>query len=165
MRGSCSKSLSQKLQKLQNRAALVLTFSNYDRSTDESLRMVNWFKLDCQRLVNKSIMMYKIVNNMVPECLSSRFVFRSDTLTYNLRDSDGTLAIPQPRTNYCKEVCLTAELYCGIVSGFSFEAGGRTFRQVVCHSTSGTLRSLLAIFFFTTVLYIFLTKASHERTD
>ena len=46
--------------------------------------------------------MYKIVNNMVPEYLSSHFVLCSDTLTYNLRDSDGTLAIPQPRTNYCK---------------------------------------------------------------
>ena len=46
--------------------------------------------------------MYKIVNNMVPEYLCSRFVFRSDTLTYNLRDSDSTLAIPQPPTNYCK---------------------------------------------------------------
>ena len=102
MWGSCSNSLSQKLQKLQNRAARVLTFSNYDRSTDELLRMVNWVKLDRQRLVNKSKMMYKIVNNMVPEYLSSRFVFRSDTLTYNLKDSDGTLAIPQPRTNYCK---------------------------------------------------------------
>ena len=45
---------------------------------------------------------YKIVNNMVPEHLSSRFVFRSDTLTYNLRDNDGTLAFPQPHTNYCK---------------------------------------------------------------
>ena len=100
--GSCSKSLSQKLQKLQNRAARVITFSNYDRNTDGLLRMVNWVKLDRQRLVNKSIMMYKIVNNMVPEYLSSHFVLRSDTLTYNLRDSDGTLAIPQPRTNYCK---------------------------------------------------------------
>ena len=102
MWGSCSKTLSQKLQKLQNRTAHVITFSNYDCSTDELLRMVNWVKLDRQHLVNKSIMMYKIVNNMVPEYLSSRFVFRSDTLTYNLRDSDGTLAIPQPRTNYCK---------------------------------------------------------------
>ena len=46
--------------------------------------------------------MYKIVNSMVAEYLSSRFVVRSNTLTYNLRDSDGTLAIPQPRTNYCK---------------------------------------------------------------
>ena len=34
----CSKSPSQKLQ---NRAARVITFSNYDRSTDELLRIVN----------------------------------------------------------------------------------------------------------------------------
>ena len=60
-----SKTLSQKLQKLQNRAARVITFSNNDRNTGELLRMVNWVKLDRQRLVNKSIMMYKIVNNMV----------------------------------------------------------------------------------------------------
>ena len=47
-------SLPQKLQKLQNRVARVITFSNYDRSTDELLRMVNWVKLDRQRLVDKS---------------------------------------------------------------------------------------------------------------
>ena len=98
--GSCSKSLSQKLQKSQNRAARVITFSNYDQSTDELLWMVNWVKLDRQRLVDKSIMMYKIVNNMVLDYLSSHFVFRS--VTCNLRDSDCSLAIPQPRTNYCK---------------------------------------------------------------
>ena len=70
---------------------------------DELLRMVNWAKLDRQRLVDKSILMYKIVNNMVPDYLSSRFVFRSDALTCNLRDSDCRLhAISQPRTNYCK---------------------------------------------------------------
>jgi len=39
---------------------------------------------------------------MVPDNLSSHFVFRSHTLTYNLRDSDCSLAIPQPHTNYCK---------------------------------------------------------------
>ena len=78
--GSWSKSLSQKLQKLQNRAARVITFSNYDQSTDELLQMINWVKLDRQRLVDKSILMNKIVNNMVPDYLSSHFVFRSDTL-------------------------------------------------------------------------------------
>ena len=60
--------------------------------------MVNCVKLDRQRLVDKSIMMYKIVNRMPPDY----FFFRSDTLTYNLRESDFSLAIPQPRTNYCK---------------------------------------------------------------
>ena len=39
---------------------------------------------------------------MVPDYLSSLFVFRSDTITYNLRGSDFSLAILQPRTNYCK---------------------------------------------------------------
>ena len=63
--------------------------------------MVNWVKLDPQRLVDKPVLMYKIVNRMVPD-LSSQFAFRSDTLTYNLRESDFSLAIPQPRTNYCK---------------------------------------------------------------
>ena len=49
---------------------------NYDRSTDELLRMVNWVKLDRQRLVDKSIMMYKIVNRMAPDYFCSHFVFR-----------------------------------------------------------------------------------------
>ena len=81
--GSCSMSPSQELK---NRAARVITFSHYDRSTDELLRMVNWVKLDYQRLVDKSILMYKIVNRMVPDYLSSHFAFCSDTLTYNLRE-------------------------------------------------------------------------------
>ena len=81
MWGSCSKSLSRKLQKLQNRAPHVINFSNYVCSTDEMLRMVNWVKLDRQCVVDKSAMMYKIVNNMVPDYLGSHFVFRSDALT------------------------------------------------------------------------------------
>ena len=64
--------------------------------------MVNWLELDRQRLVDKSILMHNIVNRKVPDYLSSYFAFRSDTLTYNLRASDLSLAIPQPRPNYCK---------------------------------------------------------------
>ena len=64
--------------------------------------MVNWVKLDRQRLVDQAILMYKIVNRMAPDYLSSHFAFRSDTLTYNFRESDFSLAIPQPRTNYCE---------------------------------------------------------------
>ena len=77
--GSCYKSLSQKLQ---YRATCIITFSNYDSSTDELLQMENWvnIKLDCQHLVDKSIMMYKIVSNMVLDYLRSHFVFRSENL-------------------------------------------------------------------------------------
>ena len=52
---------------------------------------------------------------MAPDYFCSHFVFRSDTLTYNLRESDFSLAIPQPRTNYYKRSqCHTAVLCCGI---------------------------------------------------
>ncbi|RMX39834.1 hypothetical protein pdam_00023350 [Pocillopora damicornis] len=43
--GNCSKNLSSKLQKLQNRAAHVLTFSNYDCSTSELFQNLKWSKL------------------------------------------------------------------------------------------------------------------------
>ena len=76
--------------------------------------MVNWVIPDRERLVDKS--MYKIANNMVSDYLSSHLVFRSDTLTYNLRESDCSLAIPQPPALIIViEACLTAGLYCGIV--------------------------------------------------
>ena len=71
----------------------VITFPNYDCSTDELLRMLNWVNLDRQRIVDNSTMMYKIVKRMVPDYLSSHLVFRSYTLTYNLRESDFLLAI------------------------------------------------------------------------
>ena len=42
------------------------------------------------------------------------FFFRSDTLNNNFRDSDFSLAIPQPQTNYWEKVFHKAELYCGL---------------------------------------------------
>ena len=86
MWGSCSKELSQKLQKLQNRAARITTFSNYDSNTDQLFRVLNWNKLNHQRDVRKAIMMYKAVNNQTPDYLSSRFTPRLDVLNYNLKN-------------------------------------------------------------------------------
>ena len=39
--GHCNKSLSNKLQKLQNRAARILTFSSYDTSVDPLFEQLN----------------------------------------------------------------------------------------------------------------------------
>ena len=111
----CSKGLSQKLQKLQNRAARIITFSNYDRNTDELLQSLNWHKLEHQRAVSKSIMMYNAVNNQTPNYLSSRFFARNEALTYNFRNTEENLFRPQPRTNYSvNEVLDTAGLCYGI---------------------------------------------------
>ena len=48
-------------------------------------------------------MVYKSLNGLAPNYLSSKFIQRSDVITsYNLRNSDNKLAIPLPRTNYYK---------------------------------------------------------------
>ena len=48
-------------------------------------------------------MVYKSLNGLAPNYLSSKFIQRSDVIaSYNLRNSDGKLAIPIPRTNYYK---------------------------------------------------------------
>ena len=50
----------------------------------------------------KSITMHNAVNNQTPNYLSSRFFSRNETLTYNLRNTEGKLFLPQLRTIYCK---------------------------------------------------------------
>ena len=89
-------------KKLQNRAARVLTFSSYDCSTSELFQNLKWSKLVHQRAVGKAIMRHSIVNNTAPEYLTSRFVRRCDLTSYNLRENEYKLAVPQPRTEFNK---------------------------------------------------------------
>lgn len=56
---SCCKTLAAKLQKLQNRAARVFTFSGYDASTDPLIEILGWQKLESQRSFHKAVMVYK----------------------------------------------------------------------------------------------------------
>ena len=98
--GNGSKNLSSKLQRLQNRAARVITFSNYDCSTSELFQNLKWSKLVHQSAVSKAIMMHSIVNNTAPEDLSSRFVRRCALTSYNLSENEYKLVVPQPRTEF-----------------------------------------------------------------
>ena len=100
---SCSETLSDKLQRLQNRAARVLTYSNYDADANELMKILGWENLETQRQIHKAQMVYKSLNGLAPNYLSSKFIQRSDVITsYNLRDSENKLAVPLPRTNYYK---------------------------------------------------------------
>ena len=63
-----------------------------------------------ERVVSKAIMMHSIVNNTAPEYLTSRFVRRCDLTSYNLRENEYKLAVPQPCTEFIKEVFLTAKM-------------------------------------------------------
>ena len=53
--GNCNKGLSEKLQKLQNRAARIISLSNYNASLNELFQALNWRKLEQPCKVDLSI--------------------------------------------------------------------------------------------------------------
>ena len=95
---NCGKTLRDKLQKLQNRAARVLTFSNYDADTTELLEFLGWKNLARQQEIHKATMMFRCLHGLAPEYLCSKFTWRDSA--YNLRDSENKLNVPLPRTYY-----------------------------------------------------------------
>ena len=92
--------LSDKLQKLQNRAARVITRSSYDTSASILLSRLNWDNLSTRRKKLKATLMFKIIKGLSPAYLQDLFSIRSTK--YNLRDSEIKLNLSKPRTNYCK---------------------------------------------------------------
>ena len=71
------------------------------------LKKHGWIKLDSQRTIYKAAMLYKSLNGLTPDYLSSKFVDHSRVSNnYSLRDTEGKLAIPQPHTNYMKNSCI-----------------------------------------------------------
>ena len=63
--------LSNNLQKLQNRAARILTFSSYDTNVEHLFSKLGWRKLSSQREMQKAIMVFKSLNGLTPKYLSA----------------------------------------------------------------------------------------------
>ena len=96
--GNCGKTLSNKLQ---NRAARVITSSNYDVDVDSLFYKLSRKDLNSQRQIQNALMIFKTLNRLVPEYLTSKFIKRNES-NYFLRDSVNKLVVPFPRTNYMK---------------------------------------------------------------
>ena len=99
--GNCGKTLSNKLQKLQNRAARVITSSDYDVNVDSLFPRLSWKDLKSQRQIQNALIVFKSLNGVVPEYLTSKFIKRNES-NYSLRDSISKLVVPFPRTNCMK---------------------------------------------------------------
>ncbi|KAL9979164.1 hypothetical protein ACROYT_G016784 [Oculina patagonica] len=98
--GNCEITLQNKLQKLQNRAARVLTFSNYDAHAGDLFEILGWKNLARQQQIQRATMVYRSLHGLAPDYLSSKFEKRETA--YNLRHSENKLNVPLPRTNYYK---------------------------------------------------------------
>ena len=101
---NCGSMLKEKLQKLQNRAARIMTGGNYDVRSTDLLHAMSWKNLNDRHKMNKSVLMFKILNNHSAPNLKDTFITRDINLgtNYNLRNADINLSVPKPRTEYLK---------------------------------------------------------------
>ena len=82
--GNINKGQADKLQKIQNRAARILTFSNYDVRSRVLLDELGWEMLEYVRLKQLAVKMYKIYNNLSPSYLRRIFTNTSIVHSHNL---------------------------------------------------------------------------------
>ena len=77
--------LTDKLQKLQNRAARVITGADYLTSTTELLSRLGWTNLKKRRNKQKTFMMFKNFNGMTSAYLEG--IFSSNKVKFIFADS------------------------------------------------------------------------------
>ena len=96
--GSCGASKLDVLQKLQNKAARIVTNSPFDASAAPLLQRLGWPSV--QKLIDKETgyMVYRSLNSLAPQYLSDLFVRLSEVHPRELRNSKTILAIPIFRT-------------------------------------------------------------------
>ena len=65
-------------EKLQNRAARIMTGANYDVISTDLLHAMSWKNLNDRHKMNKSVLMFKILNNHSAPNLKDKFITRND---------------------------------------------------------------------------------------
>ena len=71
--GSLGKTLSNKLQRLQNRAVRIISLQGHNVRSDEILKSFGFLNLQQQRILQLLILMYKIDKKLAPKCLIEIF--------------------------------------------------------------------------------------------
>ena len=96
--GCCGATKLKTLQKLQNRAARIVTGSPLDTPTAPLLQRLGWPSIE--KLINREncTMVYKSLNKLAPENLGNIFSKLSDVHTRILRNTKCNLAVPKMRT-------------------------------------------------------------------
>ena len=101
---------SNKLQRLQNRAARVITGLPYTIRSKEIRKQLGWYSLAEMRNQQKAIMMYKIVNGLAPSYMADMFSSQYGSQVHNLRNSTLNFEIPNARTElYRNSFAFTGE--------------------------------------------------------
>ena len=96
--GACGGTKLQVLQKLQNRAARIVTNSSYDSSASALIQTLNWPTVADMIHVETACMVCKSINDLAPEYLSEIFTKNSACSRKNLRNTATDLQVPLMKT-------------------------------------------------------------------
>ena len=99
---NCSDYLLNKLQKLQNRAARVITGRTYETRSKDVLKELNWQPLSERLNRNKCIFMHKIKNNVMPQSVIEMFKIKENQV-YQLCSNNINFSLGEPITNFMKK--------------------------------------------------------------
>ena len=126
---------AERLQKLQNRAARLITFSDLNVRSSILLGDLGWDCLERRRSKQLAINLFKALHNLSPIRLTSIFKTTSSVHSYNLRNSKYNLFVPRPSTEAGKR----SFQYRGSVLWNSLPLSAKTqptlgsFKSSLCH--------------------------------
>ena len=93
--GELSATSSKTLQRLQNRAARIVLRRD---SSKDTFNVLGWAELETKRKRHKCVLVYKCLNNLVPQYLSDYFTRNYNVHSYNTRRRTD-LHLPAAKSN------------------------------------------------------------------
>ena len=100
--GCMGKGLCDRLQRLQNRAGRIITFSDYNTRSADILQDFRWDALEQRRSKQLAISVFKSLNNLYPESLKNVFKPTSGVHSYNVQGASNNIFVPRPRAEAAK---------------------------------------------------------------
>ena len=98
--GATGNTALQKLQKLQNRAARIVTNSPYDAHSEPLMQAIGWPTFTQLIELETAKVVHKLLHNEAPDYLNRLFHRLSDFHSRMLRNSKTDLRIPMFKTSY-----------------------------------------------------------------
>ena len=96
--GCCGVTEKHHLQKLQNRAARILTNSSFDAPGLPLVRRLGWKTIEELIAHESELMVFKSIHGLAPQYMSDLFTEMSQLSSYNLRNIATDLWLPQKRS-------------------------------------------------------------------
>ena len=120
---------TDKLSKLQKRAARIILSKDYSTPSVELFESLNWMPLQQRFMYLRAVLMYKCMHNLAPHYLSDDIVVTNEIHQYGTRQAtSNTLTIPNFRTECLKH----SPFFSGIFIWNSLDQSVKSAQSVSC---------------------------------